>query len=118
MLVLKRRVGEKLVIGNEIIIEVLSVSGEGVRLGVTAPGATSVHRFEVYEEIQKANRHAAESDSSAASRTAVERLAAFMRPRETQNETAESETAESETTRSETAESEMGASAPSVAAKD
>ena len=38
MLVLSRRVGEKIVIGNEIVIEILSVSGEGVRLGIAAPG--------------------------------------------------------------------------------
>ena len=58
MLVLTRRVGEKLVIGNEVVVEVLSVSGEGVRLGVTAPRETSIHRFEVFEEIQAANRAA------------------------------------------------------------
>jgi carbon storage regulator len=58
MLVLTRRVGEKLVIGNEVVVEVLSVSGEGVRLGITAPRETSIHRFEVFEEIQAANRAA------------------------------------------------------------
>ncbi len=58
MLVLTRRVGEKLVIGNEIVVEVLSVSGEGVRLGIVAPRETSVHRFEVFDEIQTANRAA------------------------------------------------------------
>jgi len=58
MLVLSRRVGEKLVIGNEIVIEILAVSGEGVRVGVVAPRETSVHRFEVFTEIQEANRAA------------------------------------------------------------
>ncbi len=58
MLVLTRRVGEKLVIGNEVIVEVLSVTGEGVRLGISAPRETSVHRFEVFEEILAANRAA------------------------------------------------------------
>jgi carbon storage regulator len=58
MLVLTRRVGEKLVIGNEVVVEIVSVSGEGVRLGVTAPRDTSVHRFEVFEEIQLANQAA------------------------------------------------------------
>jgi carbon storage regulator len=58
MLVLTRRVGERLVIGNEVTIEVLSVSGEGVRLGIVAPRETSVHRFEVFEEIQHSNRAA------------------------------------------------------------
>lgn len=59
MLVLTRKVGEKLVIGNEVFIEILSVSGEGVRLGVVAPRETSVHRFEVFAEIQENNRRAA-----------------------------------------------------------
>lgn len=58
MLVLSRRVGEKIVIGNGVFIEVLAVSGEGVRLGIKAPEETSVHRFEVYEEIEYANRAA------------------------------------------------------------
>lgn len=78
MLVLSRRVGEKLVIGNEVVLEVLSVSGEGVRLGIVAPRETSVHRFEVFEEIQAANR-AASSLALAPSREAVEDVAARLR---------------------------------------
>jgi carbon storage regulator len=78
MLVLSRRVGEKLVIGNEVILEVLSVSGEGVRLGIVAPRETSVHRFEVFEEIQAANR-AASSLSSAPSRETLGDVAARLR---------------------------------------
>jgi carbon storage regulator len=78
MLVLSRRVGEKLVIGNEVVLEILSVSGEGVRLGIAAPRETSVHRFEVFEEIQAANR-AASSPSSAPTREAVEDVAARLR---------------------------------------
>lgn len=78
MLVLTRQVGEKLVIGNEVVIEVLSVNGESVRLGITAPRETSVHRFEVFEEIQAANRAAA-SPPVAAPRAAVEGLAARLR---------------------------------------
>ena len=64
MLVLTRRVGEKLVIGNEVIVEVVSVSGEGVRLGITAPRETSVHRFEIFAEIQAANQAASSFSSS------------------------------------------------------
>lgn len=58
MLVLSRRPGQKIVIGNEITIEVVSVSGEGVRLGISAPDSVSVHRFEVFEEIKEANKAA------------------------------------------------------------
>ncbi len=56
MLVLSRRTGEKIVIGNEVVVEVLSISGEGVRLGISAPDDTSIHRYEVFAEIQEANR--------------------------------------------------------------
>lgn len=58
MLVLSRRTGQKIVIGNEVVVDVLSVSGEGVRLGISAPSETSVHRHEVFVEIQEANRSA------------------------------------------------------------
>lgn len=77
MLVLSRRTGEKIVIGNEVVIEILSISGEGVRLGITAPGETSVHRFEVFTEIQKANRDAAISNETAGD--ALENLSAHVR---------------------------------------
>lgn len=78
MLVLKRETGEKLVIGNEIIIEILSVSGDGVRLGITAPKETSVHRFEVYAEIQAANQTASHPENTAPD-AVVRNLAARMR---------------------------------------
>lgn len=58
MLVLSRKPKEKIVIGNEIVIEVLSVSGEGVRLGIKAPSETSIHRHEVFVEIEQANQAA------------------------------------------------------------
>lgn len=78
MLVLTRRVGEKLVIGNEVVIEVLQVSGDGVRLGIAAPRETSVHRFEVFEEIQAANQAAATSQT-ATPRDVAKGLAARLR---------------------------------------
>ena len=80
MLVLTRRVGEKLVIGNEVIVEVISVSGEGVRLGITAPRETSVHRFEVFDEIEAANR-AASASSATEQRSSLEDFAASLRKR-------------------------------------
>jgi carbon storage regulator len=87
MLVLKRQAGEKLVIGNEITVEVLSVSGEGVRLGIVAPRETSVHRYEVFTEIQAANR-AASQTVTAAPRTALASLAARLRQAQEEGETA------------------------------
>lgn len=81
MLVLTRRAGEKIVIGNEIVIEILSVSGEGVRLGITAPRETSVHRYEVFAEIQEANR-AAEAVLNELGENALENLSALIRKTE------------------------------------
>lgn len=78
MLVLSRRVGEKIVIGNEIVIEVLSVSGEGVRIGINAPEKTSVHRFEVFAEIEEANR-AADTVLDEIGKDALESLSAHVR---------------------------------------
>src|SRR5262245_47668930 len=81
MLVLKRQVGEKLVIGNEITIEVLAVSGDGVRIGIVAPRETSVHRFEIFEEIQSINC-AASRTALAATNEALANLAAQLRAAE------------------------------------
>lgn len=81
MLVLSRRQGQKIVIGNEVVIEVLSVSGDGVRLGITAPQETSVHRHEVFVEIQEANR-AAEVAPDEVESSALEGLAALLRDKQ------------------------------------
>ena len=78
MLVLSRRAGEKIVIGNEVFIEVLSISGEGVRLGISAPKETSVHRFEVFAEIEAANL-AAEAAVEELSSAALKDLSAHLR---------------------------------------
>lgn len=88
MLVLTRRAGEKIVIGNEIVIEILSVSGEGVRLGITAPRETSVHRYEVFAEIQEANR-AAEAVLNELGENALENLSALIRKTETAEKSGE-----------------------------
>jgi carbon storage regulator len=53
MLILTRRVGETVVIGDEVQVTVLGVKGNQVRLGVTAPRDVSVHRLEIYERIRK-----------------------------------------------------------------
>ena len=51
MLVLTRKIGEKLIIGDEIVVQVLSVSGDQVKIGIQAPPTVSIHRNEVYESI-------------------------------------------------------------------
>jgi carbon storage regulator len=52
MLVLSRRLGETLIIGDDVKITVLGISGNQVRLGIAAPKEVSVHREEVYRRIQ------------------------------------------------------------------
>ena len=55
MLVLSRRVGERLMIGDDIVITVIEVRGDGVRLGIDAPREVRVHRAEVLEAVRAAN---------------------------------------------------------------
>lgn len=61
MLVLTRRLDERIVIGTDVEVKVLGVTGDHVKLGVTAPRHIPVHRGEVFEALQAANRAAAEA---------------------------------------------------------
>lgn len=65
MLVLTRRPGESIMIGDDIVVTVLDVRGEVVRVGIKAPRTVQVHREEVYLELQRSNREAASPSDSA-----------------------------------------------------
>ena len=58
MLILTRRVGESLMIGDEVNVTVLGIKGNQVRIGVNAPKDVAVHREEIYQEIISANQQA------------------------------------------------------------
>lgn len=59
MLVLTRKAGESIVIGNEVVITVLEVRGGQIRIGVDAPRNLAVHRAEIYQQVMEENQAAA-----------------------------------------------------------
>lgn len=66
MLVLTRRVGESVVIGDDVVVTVLEVRSDGVRLGIDAPRHVRVHRAEVLAAVREANARATEADDTQA----------------------------------------------------
>lgn len=71
MLVLTRRLNQSIKIGDDVEITVIEVRGDQVRLGVSAPRDVSVHRKEVYLQIQQENQAAAQSSAEAGSLDAL-----------------------------------------------
>jgi carbon storage regulator len=61
MLILTRRVGETLMIGDEVTVTVLGVKGNQVRIGVNAPRDVAVHREEIYERIKREQEEGGEA---------------------------------------------------------
>lgn len=61
MLVLTRRANQSIVIGKDIVVTILDVHRDQVRIGIEAPREVDVHRQEVFDALEKANREAAES---------------------------------------------------------
>lgn len=65
MLVLTRKPGQSIMIGDGVEVQVLSVAGEKVRLGITAPREVPIFRHEVYERIEEEAAQEAEQDGAA-----------------------------------------------------
>ena len=63
MLVLARKINESIMIGDDIEIVVVDIKGDQVKLGIRAPKNVSIHRTEIYQEIQDQNREAAQAVS-------------------------------------------------------
>jgi carbon storage regulator len=80
VLVLTRRAGESIVIGDDVRVVVLDVRGDTVRLGIEAPRSVQVHRAEVYAEVQAANA-AANAAAGADLGSVADRLQRIARPR-------------------------------------
>ncbi len=75
MLILTRRVGESIVVGDDVTVTVFEVRGDSVRIGIDAPKSVQVHRQEVYLELQRANQAAASPSDDA-----VDALRGALRP--------------------------------------
>ena len=70
MLILTRRVGETVMIGNDVTVTVLGVKGNQVRVGVNAPRDVAVHREEIFERIKREENDGSEASASADRTTA------------------------------------------------
>jgi len=65
LLILTRRVGESIVVGDDIVLTVFEVRGDAVRIGIEAPRSVKVNRKEIYEELQRSNAQAVSSSDDA-----------------------------------------------------
>ncbi len=77
MLVLSRQRGESIVIGDDVTITVVDIRGDKIRLGVTAPKETPVHRHEVYDALQRERTEGPRSPQQLAADELLARAASF-----------------------------------------
>ena len=73
MLVLSRKTGESIMIGDQIEVKILSIDGDQVKLGIVAPKSVKVHRSEVYEAIQEQNKEAMQASPDVLKRLRIKK---------------------------------------------
>ncbi len=62
MLTITRRPGEKILIGDDVVVEIVEVTGTTVRVGITAPREKQIYREELWERVKQENEEAAQTD--------------------------------------------------------
>lgn len=110
MLVLTRKKGERVMIGDDIVVTVIDVRGDGVRIGFDAPRGVSIQRAEVIAAVQAANTGAA----SASAQQADLLVGLLNKARKPEAQTAEAQTAEAAPEGAASAETEVSTSAGAV----
>ena len=79
MLVLTRKIGEKIVIGGNITVTILDGGrGEGVRIGIAAPREVSIHRSEVLDAVSASNQEAAEGSTGSETESPEQQILAAL----------------------------------------
>lgn len=68
MLILTRKTGEGIILGNDVIIKIFEIEGDRVKIGIDAPKTTKVLRLELYEDISRENKKAMDVPKDAVNR--------------------------------------------------